>query len=311
MIENKYILAIETSCDDTSLSILKNNYVLSCISICEQKKLNTFGGIVPEIVARYHEKNILKVLNSVLKESKIKIEQINEIAFTNEPGLVGSLFVGEIFAKTLSSLLNINCYGINHIHGHILSPFINSIPTFPYISLIASGKTTSIFIVKSPNEIIEVCKTVDDAIGEVFDKIGKQLDYPYPGGPWIDKNFDINKATIKFKTQENEKNFSFSGIKNKVINLIKKEKESKNFVDKVTIGSSFMKWSIDLLIKKIDYFSNLYGCKVIAIGGGVAANSYFQSEIKKIFSKSFVPKKKYSTDNAAMIGYAHFLKKYI
>lgn len=303
-----YILSIETSCDDTSVAILQDNKVLSCIIKNDSKQLNPFGGIVPEIVARYHEENIISALDFVLKESKINLHQIHKIAYTNEPGLPGSLFVGEVFAKSLAYALDIECVPINHIHGHILSPFINSTPTYPFMSLIASGKTTSIFLVKSANKIIELTKTVDDAIGEAFDKVGKALGYDYPAGPKLDKFFDISKATIVNQFPPIEKDFSFSGIKNKYLSIINSSKMKNEKVDVITIGSSFLKYSIDLIIKKLKHYKQKYNVDCVCIGGGVANNSYFKKEITSIFSNSFVPESKYSTDNAAMIGYAYYEK---
>lgn len=303
-----YILSIETSCDDTSVAILKNNKVLSCIIKNDSKELDPYGGIVPEVVARFHEKNILPAFNHVLKESKIDIHQIDKIAYTNQPGLPGSLFVGEVFAKSLAFSLDIEAFPINHIHGHILSPFINSEPIYPFISLIASGKTTSIFLVKNANEITELTKTKDDAVGEVFDKVGKYLGYSYPAGPWIDKNFDITKATIRSQFPPIESDFSFSGIKNKFLSIINNEKAKGKEIDVIEIGSSFMKYSIDLIIKKLKFYKEKYNANYVGIGGGVANNSYFKQEIKKIFKNSYVPESKYSTDNAAMIGFAYYEK---
>lgn len=303
-----YILGIETSCDDTSIAVLKDNIVLSCVTKNNSKELNPYGGIVPEIVARFHEKNIISTFDEAIKKANIKISDLDKIAYTNEPGLPGSLFVGEIFAKSLAYLLDIECIPINHIHGHILSPFINSEPTYPFISLIASGKTTSIFLVENANKIIEITKTKDDAIGEMFDKVGKALGYSYPGGPKIDKFFDINKATISFQFPPVENDFSFSGIKNKFLSLINNEKNKNKFVDTITIGSSFMKYSIDLIIKKLKFYKEKIKTDCICIGGGVANNSYFKSEIKKLFKNSYVPKSEYSTDNAAMIAFAFFEK---
>ncbi|MDE5767568.1 MAG: tRNA (adenosine(37)-N6)-threonylcarbamoyltransferase complex transferase subunit TsaD [Malacoplasma sp.] len=303
-----YILGIETSCDDTSVAVLKDNMVLSCITKNNSSQLNPYGGIVPEIVARFHEENIIPAFDEAIKKANIKISDLNKIAYTSEPGLPGSLFVGEIFAKSLAYSLDIECIPINHIHGHILSPFINSKPVYPFISLIASGKTTSIFLVESANKITEKTKTKDDAIGEMFDKVGKSLGYDYPGGPKIDKFFDINKATISFQFPPVENDFSFSGIKNKFLSLINNEKKKNGFVDTVTVGSSFMKYSIDLIIKKLEFYKKKLNTEHICIGGGVANNSYFKNEIKKIFKNSYVPKSEYSTDNAAMIAFAFFEK---
>lgn len=307
---NNYILAIETSCDDTSIAILKENKVLSCVTKDPTKSLNEFGGIVPEIASRKHEEFIIDVFNDAIKEAGIKKEDINYICYTNEPGLPGSLHVGKTFALSLAYFLNIKAYPINHIHGHVLSPFINSEVKYPFISLIASGKTTSIYVAKNANDITEVIKTDDDALGETFDKIGKALGYPYPQGPWIDKNFVLEKATIEFPHPQINKNFSFSGIKNRVISLINNKKNKKEYIDKIEIGSSFQKWAIDILMDKLEFFKEKYNTSIVAIGGGVSANSLFKTRIKELFDYSFVPEKEYSCDNAAMIGFA-FYEKYL
>ena len=303
-----YILGIESSCDDTSVAVLKDNIVLSCITKNNSKQLNPFGGIVPEIVARFHEENIVSAFEEAVEKANINIKDINKIAYTNEPGLPGSLFVGEVFAKSLAYSLDIECIPINHIHGHILSPFINSNANYPFLSLIASGKTTSIFLVENANKIVEITKTKDDAIGEMFDKVGKALGYSYPGGPKIDKNFDINKATITFNFPPVESDFSFSGIKNRFLSLINNSKNKNEEIDVITIGSSFMKYSIDLIIKKLRFYKNKLNTDCICIGGGVANNSYFKSEITKLFKNSYVPESQFSTDNAAMIAFAYYEK---
>ena len=303
-----YILAIETSCDDTSIAVLEDNKVLSCVTRDSTKSLNEFGGIVPEIASRKHEEFIIDVFNDAIKQAKIRKEDINYICYTNEPGLPGSLHVGKTFALSLSYFLNIKAYPINHIDGHVLSPFINSEAKYPFISLIASGKTTSIFVAESANKIYEVIKTDDDALGETFDKIGKALGYPYPQGPWIDKNFVLEKAAINFPHPQINKNFSFSGIKNRVISLINNKKNKGEIIDAVEIGSSFQKWAIDILIDKLKFFKEKYNASVVAIGGGVSANSLFKKRIKELFEFSFVPQKEYSCDNAAMIGFAFYEK---
>ena len=307
---DEYILAIETSCDDTSVAILKNETILSCVTQDCSFFLNQYGGIVPEIASRKHEEYIIGVFKKALQEAKIDLSNITRICFTKTPGLPGSLHVGEIFAKTLAFLLDLDYVGINHIHSHIFSSFINIKNIYyPFISLIASGKTTSIFLIKSPSEIIELTKTVDDAIGETFDKIGKALGYPYPSGPVIDQNYDPLKTTITFKNQPVKNNFSFSGVKSSILKIINDSKNN-NSLDPILVGSSFMKWAINNLIRKLKYYSDLYKISTISIGGGVACNSLFKSEIKNIFKKSYVPLKEYSCDNAAMIGY-FFYQKYL
>lgn len=308
---DKYIVGIETSCDDTSIAILKNEQVLSCITKDSTLFLQKYGGIVPELVSRKHEEFILDVFEEAITNAKITKKDITDIIYTNEPGLPGSLHVGEIFAKSLGFLLDIKPIGVNHIHGHIFSPFINEKTiNFPFLSLIASGKTTSIFLVKGVDNITELTKTLDDAIGESFDKIGKALNYSYPAGPLIDKNYDETKATIVIPKQPVNKDFSFSGVKTFILNQINKANLNNN-LDPITIGSSYMKWAIETIIEKLSYYSNQYNIDTVCIGGGVASNSLFKKEIKKIFKNSFVPKKEYSCDNAAMIGFLGFLKKNI
>lgn len=306
----KYILAIESSCDDTSVAVLEGNKVLSCIIENKNKSLLKYGGVVPELASRNHAELITGVFEKAIAEAKIFKEEIAYICYTATPGLVGSLYVGEIFAKTLGLCLDVSAFPINHIYGHIFSPFINSVPEYPFLSLIASGKTTSIFLINSPKEIKELVKTQDDAVGEAFDKIGKILGYPYPGGPQIDKNFDIKKAIIKFPYPQINKDFSFSGIKNKIFSIVNTAKMRNELIDSVMIGSSFMKWSVEVLLKKLIFFAGKYSAKFVCIGGGVSANSLFKSELKKHFSNYKIPQKEYSCDNAAMIGYYFWLKNF-
>ncbi|MBD5445989.1 MAG: tRNA (adenosine(37)-N6)-threonylcarbamoyltransferase complex transferase subunit TsaD [Mycoplasma sp.] len=308
--DKKYILAIESSCDDTSVAILDGNTVLSCVTENRNKSLLKYGGVVPELASRNHADLINNVFEAAIKEARISKKNIKYICYTSEPGLVGSLHVGEIFAKSLGFALDVDVFPINHIHGHIFSPFINENPVYPFLSLIVSGKTSSIFLVKSPTEIKELVKTVDDAAGEAFDKIGKILGYPYPGGPQIDKNFDEKKTIIKFPYPQINKDFSFSGIKNRIFSMINTSKMKNEPIDVVAIGSSFMKWLVEVLIKKLVFFAKEYSVKFVCIGGGVSANSLFKNEIKKHFSVCKIPAKEYSCDNAAMIGYYFWLKNF-
>ncbi|MEG0124237.1 MAG: tRNA (adenosine(37)-N6)-threonylcarbamoyltransferase complex transferase subunit TsaD [Malacoplasma sp.] len=305
----KIILGIETSCDDTSIAVLDNNKVLSCITMNHSCMFDKYGGIVPEIVSRLHEKNILEVYKSALKEAKIESKDIDSIAYTKTPGLSGPLHVGEIFAKSLSFQLNIKCYPINHIHAHAYSPFISEMPPHKsFLSLIVSGKTTSLFLVKK-NKFIEIAKTLDDALGEVYDKIGKALGLKYPAGALIDKMFDIKKATITININQQHKVFSYSGIKSYILNLIEKEKVNNQF-DVEVIASSFQKWVIDNLVKKLVYFKNENDVELITIGGGVASNSYLRERLNKVFTSTKIPLSTYSCDNAAMIAYLHFVNEY-
>lgn len=299
----KYTLAIETSCDDTSIAILDEYKVICCVTKDSTSELNSYGGVVPEIASRKHEEYILDVYKECLEKANISCNQIKYICYTNEPGLPGSLHVGEIFAKSLSFLLDIECYPINHIYSHIFSAFINSKDiTYPFLSLIASGKTTSIFLIKSPQDIQELVKTKDDAIGETFDKVAKKLNLNYPGGPEIDKIFDKNKVLLNLPKQQIDNDFSFSGIKSHILRIIDQQSNS-NILDIVVIASSFMDWAITTLTDKLKYFKEKYNVENVCIGGGVASNSLFKERIKFLFKSSYVPQKEYSCDNAAMIGY--------
>lgn len=309
--KENYILAIETSCDDTSVSILKNHNVISCVTKNSINDLIEYGGIVPEIASRKHAEYIISVFDEALAIANINATDINYVCYTNEPGLAGSLHVGEIFAKTIGDLINVKVYPINHIHAHIFSPFINHQDVeYPFLSLIASGKTTSIYLVNNPYDIKEIVKTNDDAIGEAFDKIGKYLGYDYPAGPIIDSKYNESKATITFAKQKPMDNFSFSGVKSNILRKIEQSKKNNEVIDDIQISSSFMKWSIDTLINKLNYFKEFYKVNIVAIGGGVSSNSLFAKKINEIFDKKYIPLKEYCCDNAAMIGYL-FFQKYV
>lgn len=304
---NKIILGIETSCDDNGIAIICNNQILINNVVNNAKILQPYGGVVPEIVARFHCEQILNNLQNALLKTKISLNQINEIAYTAYPGLQNCLLVGKIVAKSLSAFLNIKAFAINHIYGHIFSSFIDQKLKFPFLALIASGKTTSIFLVKDTKKIVELTKTLDDAIGESIDKVGKKLGYDYPCGPLMDLDFDLKKAVYPFPKQKVTNHFSFSGIKNYAFNLITKlQKNDQNHFDKVKVASSYLKSTIDTLIAKLQYYQTKYHIDTIAIGGGVAANSYFQNQIEKLFQNHYTPKKCYATDNAAMIAYYHY-----
>lgn len=304
--ERKIILGIETSCDDTSIAILDNCKVLTCITKNNGYLFDSYGGIVPEIVSRLHEKNIISIYKKVLKKANISSKDIDVISYTKLPGLPGSLHVGEIFAKSLSFQLDIPCFPINHIHAHAYSSFISHLPpSEPFLSLIVSGKTTSLYLVHK-NMFVEITKTLDDALGEVYDKIGKALGLKYPAGGLIDKMFSLEKAKIPINIIQSHKIFSYSGIKTYFLNLIENNKK----IDIEIIASSFQKWVIDNLIKKLDFFKKQNNVNLIAIGGGVASNSYLRLRIIDVFPLVKISEKIYSCDNAAMIAYLHFVNDY-
>ena len=304
---NYYIIGIETSCDDTSLSLLKNDQVISCITISSEKKLAEFGGIIPEIASREHVKNIMISFNKMLDESKINISDVNLISYTSNPGLPTCLHIGKIFAKTLSWYLNVELMEIDHIHAHIFSPFINNSEKieYPFISLIVSGGTTSLFKVSSPTKIEVLNSTSDDALGEAYDKIGRYLNLPYPGGPSIDEVFNENSITEKYRIPPATEPFSFSGIKSKIKKII----EQSEKVNQIELASNFQYWAISYLISKIEHYSRETKSKIISIGGGVSANKYFRNKISASNNIYIFPEKKYSCDNAAMIAFLSFLQK--
>ena len=316
MKEDVYILAIETSCDDTSVAVLKNKKVLSNI-VSSQKIHKIFGGVVPEIASREHDRLIVPVLNRAIKESKIKLNDIDAIAYTRGPGLLGSLLVGTSFAKSLAFSLNIPLLEINHMQAHILSKYIDDNPEkpkFPFIALTVSGGHTQLVVVNSPFDFVEIGTTLDDAAGEAFDKSGKIMNLDYPAGPKIDKlalKGDINK--FKFpKPDVKGLNFSFSGLKTNFKNFINNQPHDfvKNNINDLCASLQFT--IVEILIDKIVKARDQYHINEFVICGGVSANSYLRKELKGLIEsesiKTYVPKINYSTDNAAMIGINGYFK---
>jgi len=316
MKEDIYILAIETSCDDTSVAVLKNKKVLSNI-VSSQKIHKIFGGVVPEIASREHDRLIVPVLNEAIKESKIKLNDINAVAYTRGPGLLGSLLVGTSFAKSLAFSLCIPLLEINHMQAHILSIYIDDNPEkpkFPFIALTVSGGHTQLVVVNSPFDFTEIGTTLDDAAGEAFDKSGKIMNLDYPAGPKIDKlalKGDVNK--FKFpKPDVKGLNFSFSGLKTNFKNFINNQPHDfvKNNIN--DLCASLQSTIVEILIDKLVKARNQYQINEFVICGGVSANSYLRKELKGLMEsesiKTYVPKINYSTDNAAMIGINGYFK---
>ena len=316
MKEDVYILAIETSCDDTSVAVLKNKKVLSNI-VSSQKIHKIFGGVVPEIASREHDRLIVPVLNEAIKESKIKLNDIDAVAYTRGPGLLGSLLVGTSFAKSLAFSLNIPLLEINHMQAHILSIYIDDNPEkpkFPFIALTVSGGHTQLVVVNSPFDFVEIGTTLDDAAGEAFDKSGKIMNLDYPAGPKIDKlalKGDVNK--FKFpKPDVKGLNFSFSGLKTNFKNFINNQPHDfvKNNIN--DLCASLQSTIVEILIDKIVKARDQYHINEFVICGGVSANSYLRKELKGLMEsesiKTYVPKINYSTDNAAMIGINGYFK---
>ncbi|WP_291104288.1 MULTISPECIES: tRNA (adenosine(37)-N6)-threonylcarbamoyltransferase complex transferase subunit TsaD [unclassified Flavobacterium] len=315
-----FILAIESSCDDTAAAVLLNDKVLSNV-VANQLIHNQYGGVVPELASRAHQQNIVPVIDAALREAKIRKEQLSAIAFTQGPGLMGSLLVGSSFAKSMALALQIPLIAVNHMQAHILAHFIDEEgfekPTFPFLALTISGGHTQIVRVNDFFDMKIIGKTTDDAVGEAFDKSAKILGLPYPGGPLIDKYAQLgNPKTFTFtKPKVPGLDFSFSGLKTAILYFIQKKKlENPNFVDENLndICASIQYTIIEILMDKLKLAVKETGIKQIAIGGGVSANSGIRNTLKETENKygwkTFIPKFEYTTDNAAMIGIVGYQK---
>ncbi|WP_298320879.1 tRNA (adenosine(37)-N6)-threonylcarbamoyltransferase complex transferase subunit TsaD [uncultured Aquimarina sp.] len=318
--QNVYILGIESSCDDTSASILCNGKVLSNV-VATQKIHEQYGGVVPELASRAHQQNIVPVIDQAIKQANIDTSDLSAIAFTSGPGLMGSLLVGTSFAKSLALALDIPLIDVNHMQAHILAHFIDEDefekPDFPFLALTISGGHTQIVKVNDHFDMEIIGETIDDAVGEAFDKSAKILGLPYPGGPLVDKYAQSGnpKAFPFTKPRVDGLNFSFSGLKTGVLYFVQKQvKENPNFINEnlEDVCASIQYTIINILIDKLKKASKETGIKSIAIGGGVSANSGIRKALKegehKYGWKTFVPKFEYTTDNAAMIGIVGYLK---
>lgn len=319
-----HILAIESSCDDTAAAVLQNDKLLSNI-VATQEVHKKYGGVVPELASRAHQQHIVPVIHQAIAEANIDKKDLNAIAFTKGPGLMGSLLVGTSFAKSLAMGLNIPLIEVNHMQAHILAHFIDEEnfkkPQFPFLALTISGGHTQIVKVRDHFDMEVIGQTIDDAVGEAFDKSAKILGLPYPGGPLVDKYAKLgNPKAYKFtKPKVEGLDFSFSGLKTAVLYFIQKEiKENPDFIAQNLndICSSIQYTIIEILMDKLIKAVKQTGINQIAIGGGVSANSGIRKALqdaeKKYGWTTYVPKFEYTTDNAAMIGivgYHKYLKK--
>ena len=312
---NITILAIESSCDDTAVSIIKNGKILSNV-VAGQKVHEQYGGVVPELASRAHQANIVPVLDVAVKQANIQLSELNAIAFTQNPGLIGSLMVGCSFAKSLAQTLNIPLIAVNHMQAHVLAHFIDEPkPAFPFLCLTVSGGHTQIAIFKNYFESEIIGKTIDDAAGEAFDKAAKMLSLPYPGGPLIDKYAQQGNVVYEFaKPNIPELDYSFSGLKTSFLYFLKNEMaKNENFINenRDNLCASIQYSIVTHLMKKLVLASKQTGIKNIALAGGVSANSGLRKAIeeagKKYQWKTFIPAFEYCTDNAAMIAMtAHY-----
>ena len=318
--EKIYILGIESSCDDTAAAVICNGKILSNV-IANQKIHAEYGGVVPELASRAHQQNIVPVVNQALVKAGITKNQLHAISFTRGPGLMGSLLVGTSFAKSLAFGLDIPLIDVNHMQAHILAHFIDEEgfdkPDFPFLAMTISGGHTQIVKVSSYFNMEVIGETIDDAVGEAFDKSGKILGLGYPAGPEIDKRAKLGnpKAFSFTKPKVDGLNFSFSGLKTAILYFVQREiKENPNFVEENLndICASIQYTIINILIDKLKIASKQTGINQIAIGGGVSANSGIRQALKdgehKFGWKTFVPKFEFTTDNAAMIAIVGYLK---
>jgi len=319
MLDNTYILAIESSCDDTSASVICNEQILSNI-VANQEIHSQYGGVVPELASRAHQQNIVPVVDAALKKAKISKSQLHAIAFTQGPGLMGSLLVGASFAKSMALTLQIPLLAINHMQAHILAHFIDDAnekkPIFPFLCLTISGGHTQIVKVYDYFDMKILGETIDDAVGEAYDKTAKILGLPYPGGPLVDKYAQDGSAIYKFtKPKVKEHHFSFSGLKTGILYFIqKKVKEDPNFITKNLndICASVQNTIAEILMDKLKMTVKETGIKQVAIAGGVSANSEIRKRLQSAQTHlgwtCYIPKFEYTTDNAAMIAIAAYQK---
>ena len=313
------ILGIESSCDETSISIVKNGCEEIATTVLTQMDTHAlYGGVVPEIASRMHTENITMVLEDVLTKANMKVEDVDAIAVTYAPGLLGSLLVGVEFAKTLSLVYDKPLIATHHIAGHIYANNLVKKMEFPLLALVVSGGHTELVLMKNDYDFEVLGTTKDDAIGECFDKVARVLDLPYPGGPNVEKYAREGEHTyeLPIPMNNNELNFSFSGLKSAVINLSHNEKQRGNEIRKYDLARSFQDVAIEQLVRKTRQAIEEYKIERLIVAGGVSANGYLRQELQKLCDEVNVeltiPPMKYCTDNATMIAcaaYPQFINK--
>ena len=313
------ILAIESSCDETSMSIVKNGkYVLSIVVNTQISTHEKFGGVVPEIASRMHTENITMVLDETLKKANVSMDDISAIAVTYGPGLMGSLLVGVEAAKTIAYVYKKPLIAVNHMAGHIYANNIENTMEFPILALVVSGGHTDLVYMEDDYKFEVLGSTLDDAIGETYDKVARVLDLKYPGGPNVEKLAAHGQPTYKLPIpmNDNSLNMSFSGLKSSIINLVHNETQRGNTINKEDLAASFQTVAIDELTRKLSLALKKVNVNQVIIAGGVSANQYLRKEVAKLLEntniKLLVPSMIYCTDNGAMIGaaaYPLYLKK--
>ena len=316
------ILGIESSCDDTAAAVISDGMLISNV-VADQDVHKKFGGVVPELASRAHQQNIIPVVDQALKEAEVELSNITAVAFTVGPGLLGSLLVGASFSKGFALARDIPLVDVNHLQAHILAHFIrqpsgkNKIPQFPFLCLLVSGGHTMLVLVKDHLEMEIIGETIDDAAGEAFDKCAKVMGLPYPGGPLVDRYArDGNGDAFKFtRPHVTELNFSFSGLKTAFLYFLRdRVKENPEFIQKNRddLCASVQKTIVEILVDKLVIASEQTGIKEIALAGGVSANLGLRSKIYDLANiynwTVHIPELNLSTDNAAMIAMAGYLK---
>ena len=313
VMKDVYILGIESSCDETSISIVKNGYIEIATTISTQMDTHAmYGGVVPEIASRMHTENITLVLSDLLKKANMKISEVDAIAVTYAPGLLGSLLVGIEFAKTLSLVYNKPLIKVHHISGHIFANNLVKKIEYPTLALVVSGGHTELVEMTSDYDFKVIGTTKDDAIGECFDKVARVLDLKYPGGPNIERLALLghNTYTLPIPMNNNELDFSFSGLKSAVINLVHNEKQRGNEIRKEDLANSFQTIAVDEIVRKTNLAIKKTGIKRLIVAGGVSANNYLRKKLENLCNEINVdlsiPPLKYCTDNATMIACAAY-----
>ncbi|MCB2195081.1 MAG: tRNA (adenosine(37)-N6)-threonylcarbamoyltransferase complex transferase subunit TsaD [Bacteroidetes bacterium] len=316
------ILGIESSCDDTSAAVIRDGYLLSNV-IANQDVHKAYGGVVPELASRAHQQNIIPVVEQALRNAGISKKEINAVAFTRGPGLLGSLLVGTSFSKSFSLAMGIPMIEVNHLQAHILVHFIKEhqkqkdIPEFPFLCLLVSGGHTQIVLIKDYLDMEVIGQTIDDAAGEAFDKCAKVIGLPYPGGPVVDKNAQQgNKDAFAFNRPKiSGLDYSFSGLKTSFLYFVRDQiKENPDFVKEnmMDLCASIQHTIIEILMQKLELAVKQTGINRIAVAGGVSANSGLRnallSRVETLGWKVFIPEFKFTTDNAAMIAITGYYK---
>ena len=315
------ILGIESSCDDTSAAVIRDGLLLSNV-IASQSVHEEYGGVVPELASRAHQQNIVPVVQAALRRAGVDKSELSAIAFTRGPGLLGSLLVGTSFAKGMSLGLRVPIVDVNHLHGHVLSHFIREqeddrVPEYPFLTLLISGGNSQLILVRDYNDMEILGATIDDAAGEAFDKCAKVMGLPYPGGPHIDRLAQEGDATrFRFAKPHIEGlNYSFSGLKTSFLYTLRDAlRTDADFIEKnrADLAASLQRTIIEILIDKLDKAVKQTGVKTVAIGGGVSANSGVRQAVADYCEANgltaFIPKRSFTTDNAAMVAIAGYFK---